>query len=68
MVDSEALEVNNLIKRVGKVVYLIYYYGNNGIMPIITASTIKMVDEFIRDNQRNFDKELTYMKLNYKWK
>ena len=48
--------------------YLIFYYGNNGIMPIITASTIRMVDEFIKDNQKNFEKELTYMKLNYKWK
>lgn len=48
--------------------YLIYIISEDTLQPIATASTIKMVTEFIKENQCNYENKLHYMKVNYVWK
>ncbi|MDU4325695.1 MAG: hypothetical protein E7I48_09970 [Clostridium celatum] len=48
--------------------YLIYFLSKDGMIPITTAATMKIVTEYIDKNQKNWKTKLEYMKIGYVWR
>lgn len=48
--------------------YLIYCLSVTGIIPVTTASSMRVTTDWIKENQKNYESELLYMKIGYEWR